>query len=84
MRIREQVEVHHIRALKDLNPKGKKHPPEWVTRMAARHRKTLVVCVPATRTSTQDVLHADHGEHRTGQLLRKAGTAACMSRGWLC
>ncbi len=40
----EQVEVHHIRALKDLNPKGRKQQPEWVTRMASRHRKTLVVC----------------------------------------
>ncbi len=40
----EQVEVHHVRALKDLNPKGQKHPPEWVTRMASRHRKTLVIC----------------------------------------
>ncbi|MEV0386812.1 hypothetical protein [Nonomuraea sp. NPDC050643] len=40
----EQVEVHHIRALKDLNPKGRKHQPDWVTRMASRRRKTLVVC----------------------------------------
>jgi hypothetical protein len=39
-----QVEVHHIRALKDLNPKGRKQQPEWAARMAARHRKTLVVC----------------------------------------
>lgn len=41
---RDQVEVHHVRALKDLNPKGRKHRPEWATRMAARRRKTLVVC----------------------------------------
>jgi group II intron reverse transcriptase/maturase len=40
----KQVEVHHIRALKDLNPTGRKHQPEWATRMAARRRKTLVVC----------------------------------------
>ena len=40
----KQVEVHHIRALKDLNPKGRKHQPEWATRMAARRRKTLLVC----------------------------------------
>jgi hypothetical protein len=39
-----QVEVHHIRALKDLNPKGRKPQPAWVTRMATRRRKTLVVC----------------------------------------
>jgi hypothetical protein len=32
------------RALKDLNRNGKGNPPEWARRMAARHRKTLVVC----------------------------------------
>ncbi len=39
-------EVHHIRALKDLN-KWKKRgvtPPPWVHSMMAMHRKTLVVC----------------------------------------
>jgi hypothetical protein len=41
---RNQVEVHHIRALKDLNRNGKGNPPEWARRMAARRRKTLVVC----------------------------------------
>jgi hypothetical protein len=40
----EQVEVHHVRALKDLNPKGRSHLPEWAMRMAARRRKTLIVC----------------------------------------
>jgi hypothetical protein len=39
-----QVKVHHIQALKDLNSKGRKHQPEWVARMAARRRKTLLVC----------------------------------------
>jgi hypothetical protein len=41
---RDQVEVHHIRALKDLAPKGEKNQPEWVVGMASRRRKTLVVC----------------------------------------
>jgi group II intron reverse transcriptase/maturase len=40
----EGVEVHHIRALKDLHQKGQEEKPEWVKMMAARHRKTLVVC----------------------------------------
>ena len=39
-----QVEVHHIRALKDLVPRGKRAQPAWAKRMAARRRKTLVVC----------------------------------------
>lgn len=39
-------EVHHIRAMKDLN-KWKKRgvtPPTWVKSMMAMYRKTLVVC----------------------------------------
>jgi group II intron reverse transcriptase/maturase len=41
---REQVEVHHIRKLRDLRRPGKGEPPAWVRQMAARQRKTLVVC----------------------------------------
>ena len=40
------VEVHHIRALRDLNVKGQGEKPKWVQIMAARRRKTLVVCRP--------------------------------------
>ncbi len=40
---RENVEVHHIRKLADLQ-KGGKERPLWVRIMAARRRKTLVVC----------------------------------------
>jgi group II intron reverse transcriptase/maturase len=40
----EQVQVHHVRHLKDLQRKGRGEKPAWVRVMAARHRKTLVVC----------------------------------------
>ena len=40
----EDVQVHHIRALSDLNVKGQREKPKWVQIMAARKRKTLVVC----------------------------------------
>jgi hypothetical protein len=40
----ENVEVHHIRALKDLDQFGRPEKPLWMKTMAARHRKTLVVC----------------------------------------
>jgi len=40
----EQVQVHHIRALKDLQRKGQGERPKWVSIMAARRRKTLIVC----------------------------------------
>ena len=40
----EQVEVHHIRKLADLKKKGRRERPAWVEIMAARRRKTLIVC----------------------------------------
>ncbi len=40
----EDVQVHHIRALKDLRPHGRTPRPAWVQLMAQRQRKTLVVC----------------------------------------
>ena len=47
----EHVEVHHVRRLKDLRIKGRREKPEWVKAMAARHRKTLIVC----RTCHMDI-----------------------------
>lgn len=41
---RENIEVHHIRKLADLDRPGRKERPAWVKRMAARQRKTLVMC----------------------------------------
>jgi group II intron reverse transcriptase/maturase len=40
----ENIQVHHIRALKDLHRPGRAAKPAWVQVMAARQRKTLVVC----------------------------------------
>jgi len=40
----EKVEVHHIRALKDLNKYTGREKPAWVVKMAARRRKTLILC----------------------------------------
>jgi hypothetical protein len=40
----KHIEVHHIRALKDLKHYGRPEKPVWVKTMAARQRKTLVVC----------------------------------------
>lgn len=52
-RLADQIEVHHIRALKDLNKYEGREKPLWVKVMAARKRKTLVLC----RTCHMD-LHA--------------------------
>jgi len=59
------VEVHHIRHLKDLHVKGRAERPEWVRRMAAIRRKTLVVC----RTCHE---HIHYGESQARQ--RKSRT----------
>jgi group II intron reverse transcriptase/maturase len=40
----ENVEVHHIRKLSDLQKPGRKAKPYWVEVMASRKRKTLVLC----------------------------------------
>ncbi len=57
----EQVEVHHIRALKDLQQKGQGERPRWMYIMAARRRKTLIVC-----RSCHDDIHAGRvSGHRT-------------------
>jgi group II intron reverse transcriptase/maturase len=55
---REQVQVHHIRKLADLE-KGGRERPRWVKIMAARRRKTLVVC------------HLCHQAIHTGQPTRR-------------
>ncbi len=41
---KEQITIHHIRALKDVQMKGRREKPLWMHVMAARRRKTLVVC----------------------------------------
>jgi len=41
---RHNVQVHHIRKLADLKVKGRRQKPQWMKTMAARRRKTLVVC----------------------------------------
>ena len=51
----EHVEVHHVRKLADLEQRGRKSRPEWMQRMSARRRKTLVVCL----TCHQDI-HKGH------------------------
>jgi group II intron reverse transcriptase/maturase len=51
----DNVQVHHIRKLADLDKPGQPPQPLWVERMAKRRRKALVVC------------HACHDHIHTGQ-----------------
>lgn len=60
----EHVEVHHVRHLKDLEQKGRKEKPSWVKVMAARRRKTLVVC----QKCHNDIHRGQpHAKRRTGE-----------------
>ncbi len=63
----DHIQVHHVRALKDLDKYAGREKPEWVKIMAARHRKTLVLC----RTCHQDV-HAGRSMRRQQIKFRKA------------
>jgi len=47
------TEVHHIRKLADVQKAGRAPQPLWKERMAARRRKTLVVC-----STCHDDIHA--------------------------
>jgi group II intron reverse transcriptase/maturase len=40
----DNVEVHHVRKLANLNHQGQKPKPDWMRLMASRRRKTLVLC----------------------------------------
>ncbi len=79
--MRDQIEVHHIRALKDLNRYTGREKPEWVKRMAARHRKTLILC----RTCHQDITYGRPMKRQSIKLkdiiaLQKARTTMLESR----
>jgi group II intron reverse transcriptase/maturase len=41
---REELEVHHVRAMKDLHEYPERKKPPWVRRMIALQRKTMVLC----------------------------------------
>jgi group II intron reverse transcriptase/maturase len=49
----ENIEVHHVRKLADVNPPGRKAKPTWMQVMSARRRKTLVLC-----SKCHDNIHA--------------------------
>ena len=56
----DDIQVHHVRALKDLRIKGRAEKPFWVQVMAARQRKTLVTC-----EKCHDDIHAGRLSNRS-------------------
>lgn len=47
----EKIEVHHVRAMKHLHEYPGREKPEWVKRMIALQRKSMILC----RTCHEDV-----------------------------
>jgi group II intron reverse transcriptase/maturase len=70
---KEKVEVHHIRKLADLEKPGRKEKPVWVKQMAARRRKTLVVC-----RKCHEKIHAG----TSTASFRKQGLESRMTQKW--
>jgi hypothetical protein len=68
----DRVEVHHIRALRDLEQNGRREKPLWAKVMSARRRKTLVVCWSCHRS-----IHA-------GQPVMKLQTGSVCERRAVC
>ncbi|HYF64678.1 MAG TPA: reverse transcriptase domain-containing protein [Herpetosiphonaceae bacterium] len=58
-----RCEVHHVRALKDLTPKGRQKRPKWMRIMAARRRKTLIVCHDCHWMIHRGAKDTPHDEH---------------------
>ncbi len=63
-RMMDTIEVHHVRALKDLEKYTGREKPQWVQIMAARRRKTLVLC----HTCHMDIQHGR--PHRRSKVSR--------------
>jgi group II intron reverse transcriptase/maturase len=58
----DRVEVHHVRGLKDLQKPGRKAKPGWMRVMAARRRKTMMLCFEC-----HDALHQGRLDERPRQ-----------------
>jgi hypothetical protein len=69
----ENVEVHHIRAMKDLHKYPGREKPEWVKRMIALKRKTMPLC----RTCHEDV---HYGRSLKRQTIKIAEVKALQKR----
>jgi group II intron reverse transcriptase/maturase len=77
----EDVEIHHVRAMKDLHEYPGRPKPAWVKRMIGLKRKTMPLC----RTCHEDV-HAGRPMRRQSieytevQAIRKTKTSILESR----
>jgi hypothetical protein len=82
--LQEDVQVHHIRHLKTLQQPGRRAKPRWMQVMAARQRKTLVVCRACHREihagHPRPVTNPDTGEPATPKGVRSVRRGACDTK----
>ena len=69
----ENIQVHHIRAMKNLHQYPGREKPEWVKRMIALRRKTMPLC----RTCHEDI-HAGRPQRR--QIIKLADVKALQKQ----
>ena len=69
----EDIQVHHVRAMKHLHEYPGRAKPDWVKRMIALKRKTMPLC----RTCHEDV---DHGRPLRRQIIKLAEVKALQMR----
>jgi hypothetical protein len=69
----EDIQVHHVRAMRHLHEYSGRPKPEWVKRMIALKRKTLPLC----RTCHEDV---DHGRPLRRQTIKLTEVKALQKR----
>jgi hypothetical protein len=69
----DDIEVHHIRRLRDLHRPGRREPPHWLQVMAARQRKTLVLCHACHISGPHHARNSWHGQTSANTDLWRAG-----------
>src|SRR5437763_15676631 len=77
---KEKVEVHHIRKLADLQKPGRREKPVWVKQMAARRRKTLIVCRKCHEQIHAGTSTASFRKGLESRMTRKRSSPVCAVR----
>ncbi len=79
----EKLEVHHIRAMKDLHEYPGREKPTWMRRMIALQRKTLVLCetchddIQYGRPSTRPIIALAEIKAKQKEAMKRYQRAVC-------
>jgi hypothetical protein len=82
----EELEVHHVRAMKDLHHHSGRPKPAWMKRMIALRRKTLVLCLTCHddiqygRPPTRPIIALADIKARQQEAMKRYSRAVCAER----